>query len=304
MKSKEAAGVLAIFLGGVGAHKFYLGKYALGVAYLLFCWTYIPSLIGIIEGIRYLLMDNETFQEKCSDTEIVKEYAPLSKGQLTGINEERIIQITNIDQDCLKLPNYIKYAEYTKKHDWKSICELNNVLYHTFGTKKELKVLANYLEEEEVVFALASGMMKQTETSNITDLGPNTWIVVLTNERFLFLDHAMLTISVDTQSVRHNHVQAVSASQGFGLGKIQIDLGARVITIDNCTKESVSVMANLANKWLRILENKISNTKTSSTHAIAFSASDEIKKLAELHGNGILTDEEFNNSKNKIINKI
>ena len=47
-KSKTTAGLLALFLGGLGAHKFYLGKNALGVMYLLFCWTFLPAIFGFI----------------------------------------------------------------------------------------------------------------------------------------------------------------------------------------------------------------------------------------------------------------
>ncbi len=64
MKSKLAAGLLAIFLGDFGAHKFYLGKPGMGILYLLFFWTGIPAVIGVIEGILYLLQSEESFQEK------------------------------------------------------------------------------------------------------------------------------------------------------------------------------------------------------------------------------------------------
>lgn len=64
VKSKIAAGLLAIFLGGIGVHKFYLGKVGLGIVYILFCWTYIPALIGLIEGIIYLCSNDENFQLK------------------------------------------------------------------------------------------------------------------------------------------------------------------------------------------------------------------------------------------------
>ena len=36
-KNRVAAGVLAILLGGIGAHKFYLGQSGQGILYLLFC---------------------------------------------------------------------------------------------------------------------------------------------------------------------------------------------------------------------------------------------------------------------------
>lgn len=63
-KSKTAAGLLAIFLGGLGIHKFYLGKPGLGILYLIFCWTWIPEIVGIIEGIIYLTMSDENFYYK------------------------------------------------------------------------------------------------------------------------------------------------------------------------------------------------------------------------------------------------
>ena len=49
-KSVGVAVVLAILLGHFGARKFYLGQPGLGVLYLLFFWTFIPSLVAIIEA--------------------------------------------------------------------------------------------------------------------------------------------------------------------------------------------------------------------------------------------------------------
>jgi len=63
-KSKTTAGLLGIFLGGLGVHKFYLGKTGMGILYLIFCWTYIPALIGFIEGIIYLSSSEEAFYHK------------------------------------------------------------------------------------------------------------------------------------------------------------------------------------------------------------------------------------------------
>lgn len=63
-KNRIAAGVLAILLGGLGVHKFYLGKVGQGIIYLLFCWTGIPGIIGLIEGILYLCMTDQEFAAK------------------------------------------------------------------------------------------------------------------------------------------------------------------------------------------------------------------------------------------------
>lgn len=63
-KNKNEAGVLAIVLGGLGMHKFYLGKYGQGLLYVAFCWTFIPAVIGIAEGIHFLTETNEQFEEE------------------------------------------------------------------------------------------------------------------------------------------------------------------------------------------------------------------------------------------------
>ena len=64
LKSKTVAGLLGIFLGGFGIHKFYLGRTRRGIVYLLFFWTYIPAYIGFIEGLIYLLQNEHNFQVK------------------------------------------------------------------------------------------------------------------------------------------------------------------------------------------------------------------------------------------------
>ncbi len=59
-KSKVAAGLLGIFLGGFGAHNFYLGNTGKAVAQLLitllslFLLSWISAIWGLIEGILIL----------------------------------------------------------------------------------------------------------------------------------------------------------------------------------------------------------------------------------------------------------
>ena len=63
-KSRGLAVLLAWLLGGLGAHKFYLGQPIWGLIYLVFCWTGIPSVIGFIEGIGYLLTSEAVFARR------------------------------------------------------------------------------------------------------------------------------------------------------------------------------------------------------------------------------------------------
>ncbi|MBR5913500.1 MAG: 5-bromo-4-chloroindolyl phosphate hydrolysis family protein [Selenomonadaceae bacterium] len=61
IERKLIQSALAIFLGTIGAHKFYQGKTFQGILYILFCWTSFPTWISFIEGVRYLFMPVEDF---------------------------------------------------------------------------------------------------------------------------------------------------------------------------------------------------------------------------------------------------
>lgn len=47
--SKGAYIALCLFLGGLGAHKFYSGKWIQGLLYVLFCWTWIPVILSLVD---------------------------------------------------------------------------------------------------------------------------------------------------------------------------------------------------------------------------------------------------------------
>lgn len=72
-KNRIVAALLAFFLGGLGIHKFYLGKSTAGLIMLLcsvfgiilvFIPTIIIGIIAFIEFIIYLMMSDEDFEER------------------------------------------------------------------------------------------------------------------------------------------------------------------------------------------------------------------------------------------------
>jgi TM2 domain-containing membrane protein YozV len=48
-KNRTIGFVLTFFLGGLGAHRFYLGQTGLGVLYAMFFWTFVPGIIALVE---------------------------------------------------------------------------------------------------------------------------------------------------------------------------------------------------------------------------------------------------------------
>lgn len=64
MKDKNIAGILSLFLGWLGIHRFYLGQAGLGIVYLLLFWTPIIWVLSLIDAIAFFSMDQENFDFK------------------------------------------------------------------------------------------------------------------------------------------------------------------------------------------------------------------------------------------------
>lgn len=64
MKNRGIAVLLAFFLGGFGIHRFYLGQVGVGFMMLLFCWTFLPMIIGFIDAVRYATMSEKKFHKR------------------------------------------------------------------------------------------------------------------------------------------------------------------------------------------------------------------------------------------------
>ena len=65
MKNKYYASFLAFFLGAIGAHKFYLGDKKWGFVFLVWSWTGIPALMGVIESIKMIRLSDKNFESYC-----------------------------------------------------------------------------------------------------------------------------------------------------------------------------------------------------------------------------------------------
>ena len=59
--SRSVAGLFALFLGGIGVNYFYLGRPVSGVLCLLFCWTLIPTFVGLLQGVYILSITDKHF---------------------------------------------------------------------------------------------------------------------------------------------------------------------------------------------------------------------------------------------------
>jgi len=64
MKNKTTAGLFALFLGWAGIHRFYLGQVGLGILYFFLMFVGVSFVLGLIDAIVFLSMDEREFNRK------------------------------------------------------------------------------------------------------------------------------------------------------------------------------------------------------------------------------------------------
>jgi len=65
-KEKTTAGIFGLLLGGFGVHQFYLGSNTTGIIEiaLTICTCGVGALLGLVEGILILVMDQAEFDRR------------------------------------------------------------------------------------------------------------------------------------------------------------------------------------------------------------------------------------------------
>ncbi len=87
MKDKTLAGLLALILGSLGIHRFYLGQTKLGILYIILLFTGISAILGLIDAVLFLTMNQEDFDDKYNTKEA--SYERTARRRATGQDRRR-----------------------------------------------------------------------------------------------------------------------------------------------------------------------------------------------------------------------
>lgn len=159
----------------------------------------------------------------------------------------------------------------------------------TFFTTKEFLHLPKILNAEETPLAVASGQMDG-----------NTWLITLTSQRVIFLDKGIL-FGVKQVDVNLNNIVSVGGKTGLLMGEILISTSGQNYKIKNVPKTSVIPFTNMVNDY----KNKISQTSMTKASSDTIQDFDQtmlkIEKLAKMRDEGILSEEEFQLQKNRLL---
>lgn len=84
----------------------------MGVIYIIFSWTLIPTLLGIIEGIRYLMMTDAEFEDKYI---ITKESPIIEKKNVSNNTAKSDIAKSNENERTDSIENKYPDAQFILK---------------------------------------------------------------------------------------------------------------------------------------------------------------------------------------------
>lgn len=155
-----------------------------------------------------------------------------------------------------------------------------------FFTKKELHHLPEILMDREQVLAFTSGMMDA-----------NTWLIVLTDHRVVFLDKGLI-YGLKQVSINLDKINAVSGSTGLLFGEIRIQDGAGERLIKNVWKKTVVAFTNKVRDAMQAYRKEPVVTTTQPT---ADDVVSKLERLAALKERGMLTDAEFAAQKARLL---
>ncbi|MEZ7506720.1 tellurite resistance TerB C-terminal domain-containing protein [Flavobacterium sp. Arc2] len=120
MKSKNTASFLALFLGGIGIHRFYLGQTAKGIFSLIFFWTYIPLFISIIDFIIFLTMSEEKFNLK---------YNPLTKNVNSNYKKEKVMPQNLVQNPVNNIKATVTTSGFSNNSNDDSVIDISDQSY-------------------------------------------------------------------------------------------------------------------------------------------------------------------------------
>ncbi|HSB95814.1 MAG TPA: PH domain-containing protein [Spongiibacteraceae bacterium] len=156
-----------------------------------------------------------------------------------------------------------------------------------FFTKRELFHLPKILADTEQVLAFTSGLMDN-----------NTWLIALTDRRIIFLDKGMI-YGLKQAAIDLDKINAISGETAILFGTIKIEDGARERVIANVWKKTVVPFTNR-------VRDAIEARRRSRQAPAAIPTGDDrisrLERLAALRDKGVLTEAEFEEQKNAILN--
>ncbi len=158
-------------------------------------------------------------------------------------------------------------------------------LSNLFGTKKEIKALPKYIDESEQIQYVASGLT-----------GENSILLVLTDERMIFLDKG-IAYGIRKTEIPLDKINSVSYEKGMLTSTLKMFTGAAPVEIRSIPNSSIEPLTAAINKEIK----RSKQPKTVILNNAATSVADEIRNFKSLLDDGIISQAEFDEKKKELL---
>lgn len=195
--------------------------------------------------------------------------------------------------------------EDEKKLDDQFIAKINAIPNCKILLWNELKILRRELHEGEEVLHAVNGLMgrdsialfdsrcKVAASNSIRD----TWLAAVTNTRIILINKHLI-VGSDCISLPLEAISSVSFKTGLAESTITIMHGVSGVVLENIKKGFEKPFVDKANAAIRNIR---SSNAVQAPAAAPVSAADELAKWHGLLQQGIITQEEFNAQKEKLL---
>ena len=125
-------------------------------------------------------------------------------------------------------------------------------------------------------------------------------ILVSTDRRLIFIDKGLL-YGLKVEDFPHDKISSIQYETGLILAKIKIHTSGNIALIDNVEKSSARQFAEFVRDFISRPKQQEPIFIQNTTEPTIF---DQLEKLGKLKEMGIVTDEEFNEQKKKLLEKM
>jgi len=292
-KNRYVTAAITFFLGWIGGHKFYLGQMKKGILFAVFFWTMIPWLVSLAQVVHYLIMNDDEFHSR-----VQGEYKSSQSSSSLITNTDSNSQEESVDS-----------AEESKSDEDDSSGYIRDIpdagLSHEdkdFDIGKALGDDVKYLDDDEEVKYIIKGKNVEIEGGvekerTGSSIGKKMKTVV-TNKRVLLIIPQRLK-GTDTKTIMYDNIAGVDISSGYLIRKLRIQSLSQVYDIHILSEE----VAEQAVDYIRERHQEASQT-TEEVTAPAPDPTEQLKNLKELNESGTISDEEFEEKKDELMEKI
>jgi hypothetical protein len=160
---------------------------------------------------------------------------------------------------------------------------------YIFYTKKEIRHLPKILGDDEAILALTSGYRDG-----------KTWLAVCTNRRLLLINSGMF-FGLRIVQMNLDRIQSMDSSHVIFFGTIRFWDGASSVEINLVLKQSIEPFMTTTQQAIDLYKRDLAYGMANHVVKGGPKLTDELERLSRMKAAGMLSEEEFNSAKAKLL---